>query len=112
MLYVAGNWSTDVRCSRRICPWQLLDCLHYGMSPLEACEAAYDIWSAGVLLAELATGALPFPGESTLLAEGQGAMPATLVSIHNSPVCIQAQNAEWVSCSLISCLPCFSCPLS
>lgn len=73
------------------------------MSPLEACEAAYDIWSAGVLLAELATGALPFPGESTLLPVGQGAVPATPVSIANSPVCIQALDAQWVSCSLISC---------
>ena len=82
---------------------QQLACLQLGMSPLESCGGPHDIWCAGVLLAELATGTLPFPGESTLLPVGDGGKPAHPVSISNSPVCIQAVNAEWVS--LLASLP-------
>ena len=83
---------------------QQLACLQLGMSPLESCGGPHDIWSAGVLLAEVATGTLPFPWESMLLLVGDDGKPAPPVSISNSPVCIQAVNAECVSLQcLASC---------
>ena len=91
----AGDWSEDVFGRRRTCYCQLVRYLHRGVNRLKACNHLGDSYSAGVLLAELATGELPFPGDETLLAEGN--MDEDQCNAFTRLVFLQAHNAEWVS---------------
>ncbi len=63
-----GAWSDDTASMPRICPCQLQRHHHQHKTRLEACSAASDMYSAGVLLAEFATGRLPFPGDEAALS--------------------------------------------
>ena len=78
-----------------MCPWQLLRCLSLGLSPLKACSPPCHMWSAGILLAEMATGELPFPGDEGLLGEDE--MDAEQCKAFTTSVHKQAQSTAWVS---------------
>ena len=91
----AGDWSQDASSRRRICYWQLFGWLIKGMSPLKACNQLSDSYSAGILLAELAIGELPFAGDETLLSED--GMDAEQCNAFTRTVFLQSRNAAWVS---------------
>lgn len=74
---------------QRACPWQLHYYHHMGISRLEACSTAADIYSAGVLLAEVVTGMSP------VMAVGVG---QTDGAEYRLSVMQQAKHQVWVSC--------------
>ena len=68
----AGDWPEDVYGMQSICPYQHMRCYKQGMSCLDACSASGDIWSLGILLALVALGEMPFPGDLPLLQSSGG----------------------------------------
>ena len=63
----AGDWLEDVYGVQSTCPYQQKRHQQQGESRLEACRASGDIWSLGILLALVALGEVPFPGDLQLL---------------------------------------------
>lgn len=55
---------------RSTCPFQQERHHERGVSRLESCKPNADIWSLGILLALVATGNMPFPGNLDLLQGG------------------------------------------
>ena len=89
----AGDWSDDALAIQRICPWQQLRRCQLSMSYLAACCAPGDMYSAGILLAELATGSVPFPGTDL----SQQGMSDEDYTAHTASIVQQARDKSWVS---------------
>ena len=63
----AGDWLEDVYGVQSTCRYQQMRHSQDGMSRLDACSPLGDIWSLGILLALVALGEMPFPGDLQLL---------------------------------------------
>lgn len=67
-----------------------------GISHSEACSAAADIYSAGVLLAEVVTGLVPFPAVGAV--DGGVARRQTDNAEYRLSAMQEAKHQAWVSC--------------
>ena len=69
------------------CPYQHQRHYQKGMSRLECCRPSADIWSLGILLALVATGDMPFPGNLDLLQAGTVLEQEQSTDFHRSVIC-------------------------
>ncbi len=62
----AGNWVDDVLGLQRTCPRQCRKCHLYDLTRLRASSAEGDMYSCGIMLAEMAIGQVSFAGPRNL----------------------------------------------
>lgn len=95
---------------QRTCPWQLQCFWQKGLSNLQAVAPASDMWSFSILLAELATGTVLFPGNAA------GLHPDMDLDLGDDPHCDfmvsmqhQMMDTAWVCCLSLPTTPLHLC---
>ena len=96
MLSLAGDWLEDGYGVQSTCPFQQKR-HHNGMSLQGSCTAAADMYALGVLLALLALGHLPFPGDPHLLQDARTLQDPELIDELSWSVICQVVDPVWVS---------------
>lgn len=94
-----GDWSDDRASMQRVCPRQLQRHQQQHKTRLEACSAAGDMYSLGVLLVEVATGSLPFPGGEARLSHS----PDSATGDEDESALVSSMIQQMANPALVSC---------